>query len=235
MPKDSAPKIDFLLRDRAIFALAKPACSHSVLNTAGSKFALAAALLGRYPSLASAAEKEGDAGLVQRLDFETSGVILGAWTRSAWRALRQALDTGGVKEYLLVVEGRFPKQKQVSGFIGAKGRASKKVRFAQREFPRSTFAKTTFFLETFSPKSGRSLVRAVTSTGARHQIRVSAASIGFPLLGDALYGASPLSPDAGLPGFFLHAVSVTLPHISTKKTLTIEAPVPKYLRRFVEG
>lgn len=233
MPKISKQDLNFIFRDQTIFALNKPALIHSVLNPRGSDDAIAAALLEKYPALARAALKEGDGGLLQRLDFETSGVILGAWDRASWLEAKEALNKFGEKEYLFVTNGRFPKSKNVSGFIGAKGRSSKKVRVYRARSPRSTFVETLFSLEEFNSRSGRSLVRARTSTGARHQIRASAAAIGFPLAGDTLYGGAALSLGLEIPPFFLHAAVVSINPTDPSKRRTIEAPPPKYLKNFL--
>jgi hypothetical protein len=73
---------------------------------------------------------------------------------------------------------------------------------------------------------GVSLVRCQLVTGRTHQIRVHLASRGWPILGDAVYGAA----DPRIPRQALHAWRVTLPHPVTREPLTIIAPFPHDLR-----
>jgi tRNA pseudouridine32 synthase/23S rRNA pseudouridine746 synthase len=64
-------------------------------------------------------------------------------------------------------------------------------------------------------------------TGRTHQLRVHCAAMGWPILGDAIYGHAPRM---GGPGLHLHARSVTLPLYPRKPPITVEAPVPAPLR-----
>jgi 23S rRNA pseudouridine1911/1915/1917 synthase len=79
------------------------------------------------------------------------------------------------------------------------------------------------------------LVRATTSSGRMHQVRVHLMHLGHPIVGDALYGGPPPAP--GTQGHFLHASAITFPHPTTGKRLTLEAPLPadraEALRRLV--
>jgi 23S rRNA pseudouridine1911/1915/1917 synthase len=69
-----------------------------------------------------------------------------------------------------------------------------------------------------------SLVRARSSTGRMHQIRVHLSHLGHPLVGDATYGGPPAA--AGTAGHFLHAAAATLPHPTTGARVTLTAPLP---------
>jgi 23S rRNA pseudouridine1911/1915/1917 synthase len=71
---------------------------------------------------------------------------------------------------------------------------------------------------------GTALVRARSSSGRMHQIRVHLAHLGHPLVGDALYGGPPAAP--GTHGHFLHASAATFPHPSTGVRTTFSAPLP---------
>jgi 23S rRNA pseudouridine1911/1915/1917 synthase len=84
-------------------------------------------------------------------------------------------------------------------------------------------AATTDF-ETLARGDGVALVRARSSSGRMHQIRVHLASRGHPLVGDALYDGPPAAP--GTRGHFLHAAAVTFPHPSTAVRTRVEAPLP---------
>ena len=87
--------------------------------------------------------------------------------------------------------------------------------------------------ERFGPVS---LVEVDLLTGRTHQIRVHAAELGFPLVGDEKYGDFTLNrtlPKEGLKRMFLHAWKMTLPHPASKDVLSLEAHPPDVLLGFL--
>ena len=126
--------------------------------------------------------------LVGRLDRETSGVVLMAKHQAAGRIWQKALEQKQVKRtYLAILEGELNEEVQVAGFVGndpdsevfVKQRVTVKSRTSKR-------AETRFFPLYYN--GGYTLVSVVTKTGRKHQIRLHAQSIGFPLVGEKLYG-----------------------------------------------
>ena len=85
--------------------------------------------------------------------------------------------------------------------------------------------------EVLSSANGRSVVRCELLTGRTHQIRVHLAALGYPIVGDRVYGEA----DAALPRQALHAWRLSLPHPVTRETLEFEAPVPHDLRGLIAG
>ena len=69
-------------------------------------------------------------------------------------------------------------------------------------------------------------------TGRTHQLRVHCAALGFPILGDPIYGNAPR---AGGPGLHLHARAVTVPLYPKKPPIGVEAPVPERMQEMVEA
>lgn len=219
------PSIKSIYEDEFIFALSKGACVHSVK---GEGISLADALEVERPMFCEASPNKSDAGLVTRLDFETSGVILGAKTREAWEKLRDLSRRHQIeKRYEIIVEGKAPKAFSVTAAIGAKGRSSKKVK-AFLTPPSKSFralpAITNFSLISYSEKLDASFLQASSRFGRRHQIRVHSALKGFPLIGDTLYGSKKVLPKDFLRPFFLHAESVSFTHPFTKKMVVISDP-----------
>ncbi len=92
---------------------------------------------------------------------------------------------------------------------------------------------------TVSPmKRGWSLLEAQLKTGRTHQIRVHLAHLGFPIAGDDKYGDFPLNKSLakqGLKRMFLHAHAIALTHPFTGEPLRFSAPLPKELKKFIDG
>jgi 23S rRNA pseudouridine1911/1915/1917 synthase len=126
--------------------------------------------------------------LVGRLDRETSGVVLMAKNQPAGRSWQKALEQKQVKRtYLAIVEGELNEEVQVAGFVG--NDPDSKVFVKQRVTVKSRTSKKadTRFYPLYCAE-GYTFVSVVTKTGRKHQIRLHAQSIGYPLVGEKLYG-----------------------------------------------
>ena len=126
--------------------------------------------------------------LVGRLDRETSGVVLMAKNQPAGRKWQKALEQKQVKRtYLAIVEGELNEEVQVAGLVGNDPHS--KVFVKQRVTVKSRTSKKaeTLFYPLYCAE-GYTFVSVVTKTGRKHQIRLHAQSIGFPLVGEKLYG-----------------------------------------------
>ena len=158
---------------------------------------------------------------VHRLDFETSGTLIVAKTRSAARELSRALAEGeAVKTYLAVVNG-IPVS--CSGTIDTpltteKGESSRAV-----PDPAGQPAVTHFSILKELP-GGRSLLEIRIETGRTHQIRAHMESVGHPVSGDPVYGRSQNGDGSGPGRMFLHAWKLSFPHPATGETIEIVAP-----------
>ena len=168
------------------------------------------------------------AGLVHRLDKDTSGLLLVARTLPAHTALVAALAARQIRrEYLALVWGETISGGSVDAPIGRSPKL--RTRMAVRAGGRS--AVTHYRVE--RRFAGQTLLRVQLETGRNHQIRVHLAHIGFPVVADPVYGrrrtgASPALRQA-LQSFHrqaLHAQRLQLDHPISGQALRFEAPLP---------
>jgi 23S rRNA pseudouridine1911/1915/1917 synthase len=216
-----------LFENAHILALNKPRFVHSTGLGADTLHDI---IFRMCPNAVLSSPNPEDSGLVNRLDFETSGIVVVAKSPDSWMDWHKAFVTGVIKkEYLALVEGVPATPRTVSNFIGSRYRGSKKVTISESPRPRYLSAESYIELLKVSQSGRCSLVRVTTSTGRRHQVRAHCAYSGYPLVGDFLYGASreffgdlrleAEQPDCGNMGFFLHASTLT-----RGKTI-VEAPL----------
>ena len=233
--------LEVIYEDPHFIGLNKPPRTHSVMQEGSELNSVAYALCDYLPGAATIADKAEDSGLVQRLDFETSGVLIAARSREAWRALSELGTEGGMrKRYFAVVEGRFPDEQHLHTWLGNPNRRAKKVRIYPEEpskRSRALSAETTIWRRSYSEANDLSIIEVELLQGRRHQIRAHTSYLGHPILGDSLYGSTraldtlndgqPLSP--GSPSFFLHARKVSFVHPFGGDNITIKAPFPRWL------
>lgn len=134
--------------------------------------------------------KYGELHIVNRLDRETSGLTLAARDEASAAALSGILSRGlALKTYIAIVHGRFPDgESSAEGFLSSdeSSPVRKKRRFSASPCPGAESASTSFRL--IGTDGGFSAVEATPKTGRLHQIRATLLSLGFPMVGDKLYG-----------------------------------------------
>jgi len=134
-------------------------------------------------------EKFGKIYFVNRIDRETSGLVLLARSPAVAAAMSEA-HSGIVKKYTAVVHGKFPDACNAVGFLtdGVCSAVRKKRKFYQgaRLGEKDEYSETKFRL--LGANGGLSIVEAELATGRMHQIRATLCSLGFPLVGDKIYG-----------------------------------------------
>jgi 23S rRNA pseudouridine1911/1915/1917 synthase len=180
---------------------------------------LAQALAGRI----AGGEEDWRAGIVHRLDRDTSGLLVVARSDAVHRALKEALAARAMRrEYLALVEGRPPAR---SGTIEAPIGRDRRVRTlmsTDTDAPRPAI--THFELERALPRS--TLLRVRLQTGRTHQIRVHLRAIGHPVCGDPDYGTAGLY---GLRRQFLHAARLAFEHPVTGAAVDVTSALPEDL------
>jgi 23S rRNA pseudouridine1911/1915/1917 synthase len=229
---------EILAEDEFFLALDKPAGLPMHTTAKFWKNTLVALLRERYP----------DQGLqiCHRLDRETSGILLVARGPIAASFLKRAFAQRKVKKrYLALVHGvpMIPE-----GVIDQPMRLVDSQTHIMMGVMSDGLPAVTQYrvLKTFAEHA---LVEASPETGRQHQIRVHLASIGHPIVGDKLYGASEqafmdycdsgMTPDLlaafdGLPRHALHAAWLCFPHPQTHEPVTIESPLPSDLVEYMK-
>ena len=164
------------------------------------------------------------AGIVHRLDRDTSGLLVVAKSDQVHRALKRMLSERRLRrEYLALVTGH-PEAR--TGTIDApigRARRDRVLMSIDTDTPRE--ARTHFEIERLLPASA--LLRVTLETGRTHQIRVHLAAIGHPVCGDPQYGTAG---EYGLGRQFLHAARLAFEHPVTGAPLDVRSELPADLR-----
>ena len=182
-------------------AFNKPAgmSSHPLLP--GEQGTAANAIAALFPECVEASARAREAGLVNRLDWGTSGLLLAARDRSAHNELRGLFSAGQVrKSYLALVAGALKEARSISGRIAPRPGDRRRVRVLPEDASDGQPALSE--VRPLEQRGACTLVRVRCRSGRRHQVRIHLAHIGHPLLGDSLYGG-PTSDAIQMP--FLHA------------------------------
>ncbi len=178
--------------------------------------------------LAAGGEDPYRAGIVHRLDRDTSGLLVVAKSDAVHRELKALLQARELRrEYLTMVDGIPPAH---AGTIDApigRDRRDRLLHSIDTDSPRE--ARTHF--ELIEPLRHEALLRVSLETGRTHQIRVHMQAIGHPVLGDTAYGGPTRF---GLERQFLHAARLAFPHPVTGQEIDVSSPLPADLEAALE-
>jgi 23S rRNA pseudouridine1911/1915/1917 synthase len=160
-------------------------------------------------------------GMVQRLDRDTSGVILFSISPRAHKPLTTAITARSLrKTYLALVAGVVPPGEHEIKSLLARSHRDNCVRSISKG---GKEAITRYRL--LAASSTCSLVEVMPVTGRMHQIRVHLAEAGFPLLGDKRYGGPQQLGDITISRHMLHALSLDFLHPLNQQGMLITAPL----------
>ena len=216
--------LDVVYEDEHLAVINKPA--GMVVHPAAGNWSgtLLNALLGRDPRAALLPR----AGIVHRLDKDTSGLLVVARSRAAMDALVAAIAARDVhREYLALAHHAWgtAERREVDAPIGRDPRQRLRMAVVDPQRQPGKPAQTAF--ELLQNAERGCLLRCLLRTGRTHQIRVHAVYIHHPLVGDTLYGGAPA---AGMARQALHACRLAFAHPVTGQALDFQAPLPADLR-----
>jgi 23S rRNA pseudouridine1911/1915/1917 synthase len=182
------------------------------------------ALLAHAPRLAGVPR----AGIVHRLDKDTSGLLVVAKTVEAQADLvKQLAERSMRRTYLAVVQGDPPASGIIDAPVGRDVRSRVRMAVTHRGKP----ARTTFrVVERFGHAA---LIECRLETGRTHQIRVHLQHIRHPLVGDAVYRRGTRH-GLSFPRQALHAAELTLTHPRSREVVTWRSPLPRDLKRLLQ-
>lgn len=222
--------IDIVYEDDDIAVVNKPQGLTVHAGSGNLTGTLVNALLYRLKSLSSI-NGVVRPGIVHRIDKDTSGLLVVAKNDAAHLSLSaQIADKTCAREYLALCEGLFKEDAgRVETYIGR--HPTDRVRMAVVPKEKGRYAATNFEVEA-RYRSGFTLVRFRLETGRTHQIRVHCRYLGYPIVGDPVYGSK--RQRFKLDGQLLHACRLSLTHPKTGQRITFEAPLPDYFKKVLD-
>ena len=221
--------IKILYRDRDIAVVEKPP-GMVVYPAPGHESGTLMNALAYHIGLPNAPGGPLRAGIVHRLDKDTSGVMVIALTENSYKGLvRQFKERTINKEYIALVWGS-PKDKGViTSAIGRSISDRKKMSTRSR---RAKEARTIW--EVIERYGNASLLKIKLETGRTHQIRVHFSSDGHPVLGDRLYGKKTSIGEIRFQRQMLHASVLGFIHPIEGKYMEFKSPIPEDMRYIIE-
>ena len=230
-PQPEAIALTIVHEDAAVLVIDKPAGLVVHPGSGNWQGTMLNALLHHSPPLAEVPR----AGIVHRLDKDTSGLLVVAKTLTAQTDLVRQLQARTVKrEYLALVHGSVRADGRIDAPVGRDPR--NRLRMSVVESGKE--ARTRYqVLERFARAT---LVECALDTGRTHQIRVHMQALGNPLVGDPVYRAgrpqvNPAATDviSRFPRQALHAVRLAFIHPETHKRQQFESPLPADFRELL--
>lgn len=197
-------------------------------------------------------------GILHRLDRNTTGIMLVAKSDEAhWRLARQFENRTIQKTYMAVIHGVPPLLSDLIDMPIGKDRYVREKQAVRKEENGGKTAQTIYEVkDTFAsppgmlmdtgdhaadrntpaPPGGKfSLVKLMPKTGRTHQLRVHMTALGFPMVGDTMYGGRCVTIDEfRFARQALHAYQICFTHPVTLEQMTLEAPLPPDIRRLLE-
>lgn len=228
--KPEAIPLEVLYEDDEIAVIDKPAGMTVHPGVGNETGTLVSAMLSRWPDIAKMNTVEKRAGIVHRLDKDTSGLMVIAKNDVSRRRLMAQFQARTVEKNYIALLERTPQTRtgHIEAPIGRDPNQRKRMAVVRGGKPAIT--EYTVIDDEF--QEDRSLVRVNLLTGRTHQIRVHMAFIGCPIVGDVVYGFR--KQRLKLKRHFLHAAHLCFDHPRTGERLCFDSPLPLGLQNILE-
>ena len=224
LPKAQRMPLRIVYEDAQIIVVDKPAGLVVHPGAGVPDRTLMNGLLAHAPQLAAVPR----AGIVHRLDKDTSGLLVVAKTVEAQADLAQQLASRSVRRlYLALVQGDPPASGAIDAPVGRDSRARTRMAVTHRGKPARTRYRV---LERYGRAA---LVECRLETGRTHQIRVHFQHIRYPLVGDTVYRRGTRH-GISFPRQALHATELSLVHPVSGQQMTWRSPLPRDMKRLVD-
>lgn len=227
-PARSASGVRTVYEDEDLLIVDKPAGMPTHGYSARETESLANHLVALWPELKHVGKSPWQPGLVNRLDRETSGLVLVARNPEAFGALTAQLHSGEVeKKYWALVCGATPAAGTIDyPLVHAPKNRRKMVALVHpARYPGEKRWPAVTHYRRLGSAAGFTFVEAEMKTGVMHQIRAHFAALGNPLAGDALYGGRSPLPGRGAR-HFLHAFYLACRHPRSGAVVACQSPLP---------
>lgn len=228
--------MDIIYQDSYILAVNKPAgiIIHSDgTSHAGERAGMCAAetltdLARVYLENNGCVQQAQDVQALHRLDKDTTGIVLFSLDKETQPLFDELIRSRNVhKTYLAVVKGEFPEGEQdITLPIGRDRHDARRMRVSKTGKAALTHVRRLEVQR--RGQSTRSLMLAELGTGKKHQIRVHFSALGFPIVGDGLYGRAPSARTAAFTqvSLMLHAYELSFVHPVTGESLVLKTEWP---------
>lgn len=231
-------QVPVVFEDGDLLVVDKPAGMDTLGFSGRDRGALTNFLAARRSQLTTIGKSPWEVGIVQRLDRETSGLVIVAKSQQVYDDLRAQFRQRKItKHYWALVFGETKLEGAITlPLTHDSGNRKKMSPVADRAKVRRTQriwqASTRF--RRLATRQGLSFLEIAMETGVTHQIRVHLAAVGHPIVGDSLYGREQKEV-FGLKRHFLHAFRVEFRHPGDGRHLRIESRLPDELEDVLRG
>ena len=232
-PQSIFPEPKILYEDKDLLIIDKPAgiIVHPTINNITNP-SIASWFLQKNPFISNVGEDLLRPGILHRLDKETSGVLILAKNNFIFDYFKNLFKTRKIKkEYIALVRGEIKRQQGIIDLPLIRSKKSPIKRKVVNKKDKGKMALTKY--KVLKQYEGYTLLEVFPQTGRTHQIRVHLASIGFPVVGDKMYGKLKKLNKLNLSRHFLHAqtISFVLP---SGELIKVEAPLPEDLKNVLQ-
>jgi 23S rRNA pseudouridine1911/1915/1917 synthase len=211
---DPSIRLDIRYQDDQLVIVDKPPGMPSHPLRPGELGCAANGLLARFPEMGGTGYDDRQPGLVNRLDNDTSGLLLAARSPEMFAALRAALEAGQIEKSYLALVTRPVRPQSIELSLAPSPRHRSRVEVNALGRP------ATSVVHACRGHGELFLVEVRASRAYRHQVRAHLAAIGAPILGDALYGG------AFGPRHYLHAARLSFGHPVTGAPVDVRVEPP---------